>query len=542
MNAATVATAPALAASEPARQADGTARRRLLTAAGVVAVLAIWELVARTVLDGSYVLSAPSAIVARIADERTLYRRNLQFTTWNAVQGFVWGNLVAIAFAVVAVVAPITRRVVSAVALTVFCLPLVALAPILRVVLGPGTAVPVALAGLAVFFTTLVAALVGLRSAPTGPLELVSSYGRGRMTALVKVRARAAVPALVAGLQVAAPAAFLGALIGEFAGAEKGFGVLTIGALRTLETDRVWSVAVASTAVSCGAYVVIGIIGRRLCPWAPEVSLSARLADVGASRRAVNGLGGIAASLVVVVVLWVGFLRAFEVDSFFAKGPLDVWSYLVTEPAAAAQRSEVLGALGETLRATVLGFTAGMVAAIALATLFVSSAVVERVLTPVAVALRAVPIVATTPLIIMALGRGVIGTTAIVAVMSFFPTLVNVVAGMRQTPGRLLDVVRSYDAPAWAVLWKAQLPSALPAILASARIAVPASLLGATVAEWLATGGGMGDLMIVSASLARYDVLWSCVAVLTLTAVVGYGLVAALEGAVLRRYAPEHAT
>lgn len=159
-----------------------------------------------------------------------------------------------------------------------------------------------------------------------------------------------------------------------------------------------------------------------------------------------------------------------------------------------------------------------------------------------AVALRAVPIVATTPLIIMAFGRGIAGTTVIVAVMSFFPTLVNVVAGMRQTPGRLLDVVHSYHAPAWAVLWKARLPSALPAILASARIAVPASLLGATVAEWLATGGGMGDLMIVSASLARYDVLWSCVAVLTLTAVVGYGLVAALEGAVLRRYAPEHAT
>lgn len=542
MSTATVVAAPSRAAPASVPGSDGTTRRRVLTALGVVAVVGVWELVARTVLAGSYVLSAPSAIGERIADEWNLYRRNLQFTTWNALQGFVWGNLLAVVFAVVAVVAPVTRRVVSAVALTVFCLPLVALAPILRVVLGPGTAVPIALGGLAVFFTTLVAALVGLRSAPTGPLELVSTYGRGRWTALAEVRARAAVPALVAGLQVAAPAAFLGALIGEFAGAEKGFGVLTISALRTLETDRVWAVAVASTVVSCGAYVLIGVVGRRLCPWAPEVSLAARLADVGAPRRAVNGLAGIATSFVIVLVLWVGFLRFFDVDAFFAKGPVEVWRYLVTEPAAGEQRAEVLGALRETLGTTVLGFSAGMLAAIGLAALFVSSPVVERVLTPVAVALRAVPIVATTPLIIMAFGRGVLGTTVIVAVMSFFPTLVNVVAGMRQTPGRLLDVVRSYDAPAWAVLWKARLPSALPAILASARIAVPASLLGATVAEWLATGGGMGNLMIVSASLARYDVLWSCVAVLTLTAVVGYGLVAAVEGAILRRYAPEHAT
>lgn len=537
-----VATPPPTPALAPARSSTGVARRRLLTAAGVVALLGLWELLARTVLDGSYVLAAPSAIVERLVDEFSLYRRNLQFTTWNALQGFFWGNVVAIAFAVVAVVVPITRRVVSVVALTVFCLPLVALAPILRVVLGPGTAVPISLSALAVFFTTLVAALVGLRSAPSGPLELVASYGRGRLTALTKVRSRAAIPALVAGLQVAAPAAFLGALIGEFAGAERGFGVLTIGALRSLETDRVWAVAVASTVVSCGAYVLIGVVGRRLCSWSADVSLAARLADAGASRRTVNGLVGVLASLAVVLVLWVAFLRVFDVDPFFAKGPVDVWRYLFTEPDAAAQRAEVFGALWETLGSTLLGFAVGMIGAVALAAVFISSVVVERLLTPVAVALRAVPIVATTPLIILAFGRGVVGTTAIVAVMSFFPTLVNVTAGMRQTPGRLLDVVHSYDAPAWAVLWKARLPSALPAILASARIAVPVSLLGATVAEWLATGGGMGDLMIVSASLARYDVLWSCVAVLTLTAVIGYGLVAGIEGALLRRYAPEHAS
>ena len=348
----------------------------------------------------------------------------------------------------------------------------------------------------------------------------------------------------MAGLQVAAPAAFLGALIGEFAGAERGFGVLTISALRTLETDRVWAVARGvdrrvvrglrrdrrrrAAAVPVGARGVAGgPAGRRRRVAARRQRLR-RCARVARRRR---------------LVLWVAFLRLFDVDPYFAKGPADVWRYLVTEPGAAAQRAEVFDALAETLRTTVLGFAVGMIGGRSCwppsSSRRPSS---SGVLTPVAVALRAVPIVATTPLIILAFGRG----------------------DRRHDRHRRRDVVlpdagqlRRRDAPdarddcstscapttrrRGPCCGRPACPSALPAILASARIAVPVSLLGATVAEWLAVGGGMGDLMIVSASLARYDVLWSCVAVLTLTAVVGYGLVAGVEGAILRRYAPEYA-
>ena len=181
--------------------------------------------------------------------------------------------------ALVAVV-PATERVVLRVALVVFCLPLVAMGPLLRVVYGTGDGPQVTLAALAVFYTTLVPVLVGLRAVPQAWSDLVASYGRGRLTTLTTVRARACVPYLFAGLQVAAPAAFLGALVGEFTGAERGVGLLTINSMRALRTDELWAVATIS------ALVVDGRLRPRRRHRSPPGHRSAGAAAGAAARRA----------------------------------------------------------------------------------------------------------------------------------------------------------------------------------------------------------------------------------------------------------------
>jgi ABC-type nitrate/sulfonate/bicarbonate transport system permease component len=156
-----------------------------------------------------------------------------------------------------------------------------------------------------------------------------------------------------------------------------------------------------------------------------------------------------------------------------------------------------------------------------------------------AVALRAVPIITTAPLIVLALGRGATGTITIVAVMIFFPVLIACLQGLRQTPGQIGDLFDSYGAGPVRLLLTARIPSMLPAFFASARMAVPAALLAVTTTEWLATGKGIGVLMALTSSTSNYNMLWSCVVVLSLAAVIGYGLVAQVERAVLRVYASE---
>ena len=171
------------AAALALRGADRALPLPLTTAAGFVLVIAGWELLARTVLAGSYVLAPPSAIVARIVENHALYGRALAVTLRAAALGFLFGNLAAIVLAAFVSILPRTERVVQGLALVVFCLPLVATGPILRVLFGPGTGPQVTLAALGVYYTTFIPLVVGLRAVPAGWLDLVASYGRGRLPA-----------------------------------------------------------------------------------------------------------------------------------------------------------------------------------------------------------------------------------------------------------------------------------------------------------------------------------------------------------------------
>jgi sulfonate transport system permease protein len=103
----------------------------------------------------------------------------------------------------------------------------------------------------------------------------------------------------------------------------------------------------------------------------------------------------------------------------------------------------------------------------------------------------------------------------------------------------VLDLFATYAASPGQKLVHAQLPAMVPAFFASARMAVPSALLAATTAEWLATGTGMGSLMALTASTSNYNMLWSAIVVLAVTASLFYALVHTLERRILRTFASE---
>jgi ABC-type nitrate/sulfonate/bicarbonate transport system permease component len=510
------------------------------TAIGLVLVLFGWELAARA-LVGSFVLAAPSQVLSWLMENRGLMGRALAETLTNAALGFVLGNLAAVALAGIALAFPASQRLVTGVALVVFCLPLVATGPILRVIFGPGDGPQIALAALAVYYTTLIPLLVGLRAAPATWFDLIASYGRGRLSALVHVRLRASLPYLFAGLQIAAPAAFLGAMVGEFTGAERGMGVLTIRAMRALDVEMTWALASVATAVSVAAYLAIGALARRVLEDAPPIILApprAEGAEAGLARHLLS-LGAVA---LAVVVLWWGAIALFDLNPFFAKGPGDVAHALTLAPDAAATRATLGAALSETAVFLLPGYLAGLAAGAGLAILFILAPAIAGTVMPLAIALRSVPIVTTAPLIVLMLGRGATGTIVLVAVMVFFPTLVACIHGLKQAPGQVIDVFDSFAAGRLQRLIRVRIPAMLPAFFAAARMGVPASVLAVTVVEWLATGAGLGSLMAISASVSDYTILWSAVALTAALSALGYAGVGLIEARILRIYAPEQLT
>lgn len=517
------------------RQAPHQASRRMTWFGPVLAVLT-WEVLARLLVD-AFVLAAPSAILGYLFDNAGLMTRALVETLGNALAGFVIGNFAAVILATIATVWPRSDAMVRGLALVVFCLPLVATGPILRVVFGPGDGPQIVLAALAVYYTTLIPLLVGLRALPSGWLDLVHSYGRGRMAALIHVRAMAALPYFIAGLQIAAPAAFLGAMVGEFTGAERGMGVLTIRAMRDMNVEMTWALAVVATAVAMLGYAAIGWIARRLLRDEPPVILAPP--TVGRRGNPVVTLLGVTLALLLI---WWGGLQVLGVSPFFAKGPVEVFDALFLASDAGQVRATLGEALGETAVFLLPGYAAGLGAGALLAMLLAVAPSLIGTAMPLAIALRSVPIITTAPLVVLITGRGAVGTIVLVAIMVFFPTFVACLHGLRQAPGQVIDVMRSYAASPRDVLIRVRIPAMLPAFFAAARMNVPASVLAVTVVEWLATGNGIGSLMALSASQSDYDMLWSSVVLVAVLSSLGYAGVGWLERRVLATYAPEQVT
>ncbi|QYK41473.1 MAG: ABC transporter permease subunit [Paracoccaceae bacterium] len=517
-----------------------TARAIAAAAAGGLATLVLWETAARA-FAGLAMIAGPVEVAGWLSSHAGLVVRATAITLQNAALGFVAGNLVAVALAALCLAVPRVERLVGVLALLVFCLPLVATGPILRALWGTGAGPQVTLAALAVYYTTFLALMVGLRAAPAAWFDLVRSYGGGRLDELWRIRAAAALPYLVAGLQIATPAAVLGAMVGEFTGAERGLGVLTIRAMREIDVAGLWAVAAVAAGLSVAAYAAVGAAGARLAVAPPALLMAPPPAHAAASgaARALRGMLGLAIAAVAAVALWHAAMELAGLHPFFAKRPADVWAWLVTAPGAAAHRATLAAAWAQTMVLTVPGYLAGLALGAGLALAIAARPGVGAVAMPLAIALRAVPILTTAPLIVLALGRGAVGTIAIVATMIFFPTLVACLSGLSRVPPPLRDLLASYAARPLHRLWLVQVPAMLPAFFAAARMALPAAILAATTAEWLATGIGMGGLMALTPSTSGWTQMWAAVAVMALTAAVGYAAVGRVERRVLLRFAPE---
>lgn len=244
---------------------------------GLSALLAVWTLLALTVLKDGGAVPTPYAVADRlVADGWSFYEPHITGTGWEALRGFAWGNGLAVAVALLVALVPSLERVVTQIGVASYCLPIIAIGPILTVTLD-GDQPIVALAALSCFFTTLTGALAGLRAADRAGLDLVRAYGGGRWQQLVRVRAIAALPSTFAALRIAAPATVLGAIIGEYMGrVEQGIGVAMIVSQQQLDADRTWGVALVAAALAGAGYAVIALAGRLLTPWASATTVGGR--------------------------------------------------------------------------------------------------------------------------------------------------------------------------------------------------------------------------------------------------------------------------
>jgi ABC-type nitrate/sulfonate/bicarbonate transport system permease component len=238
---------------------------------GVCTLIIAWALVSTTVLTARDGVPTPWATLRSLVhDGWSFYWPNLSQTGSVALTGYLVGNGLAIGCALLVLLVPILEGFILSMATASYCLPIMAIGPLLTLLFAGDTPM-VVLSALSVFFTTLVGLLVGLRSVSRTELDLVRAYGGGRWQQMLRVRAKAALPSTLAALRVAAPAALLGAVIGEYLGrVTDGLGVAMIVSEQQLDVARTWAIALVCGALAGAGYALTALVERLAVPWARE--------------------------------------------------------------------------------------------------------------------------------------------------------------------------------------------------------------------------------------------------------------------------------
>ena len=245
---------------------------------GVVAIIGLWWLIAIAVapVGTTYarVPTPPQVLQSIFSDGAPFFWKNFSVTLREAGIGYFWGNLTALALSAFVLVVPRAEGVLNQIAVITYCVPIVSIGAVAIIILGgsktPGapSATAIFLAGISVFFTTVVGTLLGLKAADRASLDVVTVYGGSKFTQLRKVRLIAALPNILSALQIAVPAAFLGAILGEYFGKiETGVGPILVAAQVTLNSPRVWGLFLLCALVSIIGYTIVGLIGRLVAPW-----------------------------------------------------------------------------------------------------------------------------------------------------------------------------------------------------------------------------------------------------------------------------------
>jgi NitT/TauT family transport system permease protein len=190
-----------------------------------------------------------------------------------------------------------------------------------------------------------------------------------------------------------------------------------------------------------------------------------------------------------------------------------------------------------TWRDAAIGFSLGTLIGILLATLFVHSGLAERAFLPWVIASQTVPIVALAPLLVVALGTGLVSVVVIATYLTFFPVTIAETRGLRSPDPRALELMRSYAASKRSTFWKVRLPASVPYLFTALKIAAVASIVGAIIGE--GPGGvknGLGRAIVVyfQQYITGPEKLWATIIAASLTGIAFFLAIRVAEVVLLR--------
>jgi NitT/TauT family transport system permease protein len=216
-----------------------------------------------------------------------------------------------------------------------------------------------------------------------------------------------------------------------------------------------------------------------------------------------------------IFVLWEVVVRVFDIEQFVLPAPSAVFA------SGWEWRWPILDNSWQTLMTTVVGFMFAVIFGLVAGVAVGSSTLVYDGFYPALVGFNSIPKVAVIPILVIWFGIGTVPAIITAFLISFFPILVNVAAGIATVEPELKDVLRALGAKPWQVILKVGLPRSMPYFFASLKVAITFAFVGSIVAETVAGNKGIGNLMLVASS--RFEVPLAFAGLLV-TSIMGIGM------------------
>jgi putative hydroxymethylpyrimidine transport system permease protein len=229
------------------------------------------------------------------------------------------------------------------------------------------------------------------------------------------------------------------------------------------------------------------------------------------------------ALIVAILVAWEAIVRAAHVPEYLLPSPTEILADLKTDWVI------LWPAMWVTLREVLIGFVIATVAGVGLAVLLHLYGPLRRALYPILIGSQTIPIVVLAPILVILLGYGILPKLVIVALICFFPIVVNGLDGLRAVDDDFIRMMYTLDATRWGIFRRVEFPGALPSFFSGMRIAATFASIGAVFGEWSGSNAGLGYVMLAATPNLLTSRIFAAILILTVISLVLFGLVSLLE-------------
>lgn len=263
-------------------------------------------------------------------------------------------------------------------------------------------------------------------------------------------------------------------------------------------------------------------VEKSVVPGSPLMTRS-----ISRKKRALRNLLQPVLTMIVLILIWEAAVLVFDIAPFLLPPPSSVYEVFVANAGLLWTHNLV------TLLEIVLGFGAALVGGVAIGVVLGTFRPIERAMMPVILFFQVVPKSALAPLLIVWAGVGMYSKIALVFLMCFFPIVVQVVAGVRSVNEELVFLGKSTAARKRDVFIHVTLPHSLPYFFAGVKVSLTLAVVGAVVAEFIASSEGIGYVLLVAFGRLDTPLVLAGLVSITILAMLLYAAAAAIERLVI---------